>query len=81
MDVSTQNIAPGRHFALPERWYSIKDVIETTSLSEATIYRRIKNGEFPRGLQISPNRVVWPASVIAQWQAEILQRAEMPEAA
>lgn len=72
MDASTLSAAPVKPTGSLERLFSIKDVSRITSLSETTIYRRMKVGDFPKPVTISPNRVAWPSSVIAQWQAKCL---------
>lgn len=38
---------------------SMGDVVAVTSLSRATIHRRIKVGEFPAQVQVSARRVAW----------------------
>jgi prophage regulatory protein len=38
---------------------NIKAVIQKTSLSQATIYRQIKAGTFPKPTKISAGRVGW----------------------
>ncbi len=41
------------------RLIGIKEILEMTSLTTATIYRLIKQGKFPPGRLITPNRRVW----------------------
>lgn len=38
-------------------------------LKRATIYQRIKNGTFPKPINIGPRAVAWLESDIEQWQA------------
>lgn len=38
-------------------FYSSRDVQKLTTLSNATIWRMVKRGEFPKPVQISPGRV------------------------
>ena len=49
---------------------TLKQVIEKTTLSKATIYRLIKKGVFPKGKKIIPDcdRIVrWSATEIDNW--------------
>lgn len=46
---------------------SKKRVMELTSLSDTTIWRMEKKGDFPKRRQISRNRVAWLFSDIKQW--------------
>ena len=39
------------------------------SISKATIYRWIKNGEFPAPLQLGPRTVGWSEDSIEKWLA------------
>lgn len=45
----------------------IQDVIVLTSLSRATIYRMMAEGEFPRSAKISKNRIAWEEAAINKW--------------
>ena len=47
---------------------SKKQVIERTGLSDSTIWRRIRAGDFPAPCQLSPNRVAWPDEKIDKWE-------------
>lgn len=38
-----------------------------TGLKRATIYKRMKLGEFPRQIQLGGNVVVWREAEVAQW--------------
>ena len=40
-------------------------------LSATTIWRLERKGQFPRSTYISPNRRVWFADEIANWQSEV----------
>jgi prophage regulatory protein len=39
-------------------------------LSRTTVWRRIRDGRFPRPLQISPGRVAWVEAEIVTWIAQ-----------
>lgn len=42
-------------------------VLEMTSFSAATLGRRVRDGSFPKPLQISTNRVAWRETDILDW--------------
>ena len=42
-------------------------VMEITSLSSATIYRLIKQGDFPKQIKLSQRTVVWNMDEIDNW--------------
>ncbi len=46
-----------------------------TDLSRTTIYRKIKEGEFPPGFKISRKRRVWEETDIDNWISDLMQRA------
>jgi prophage regulatory protein len=45
-------------------------VLTLTGLSRATLHRRIKQGKFPRGVQLGENSVAWRAGDIRRWLNE-----------
>lgn len=49
-------------------YLDLPDVIARTTLSASTIYRRIKDGSFPRQEKLSLNRVAWRESAVQAWQ-------------
>ena len=49
------------------RFYSIGEVEAITSLSRATIYRKMAQGTFPSSVQISSGRVGWDKRAIERW--------------
>jgi prophage regulatory protein len=49
---------------------SLGRVTTLTTLSRATIYRKMEDGTFPRALKIGKSRVAWRQSDVAQWQCE-----------
>ena len=55
------------------RFLTIKDVINETSLSRATIYRMIAKGQFPPSIQISAGRVSWREDAIESWKNQLVQ--------
>ena len=45
----------------------LKRVIKLTSLSSATIYRLVKNGEFPKQLKLAERSSGWLLEEINDW--------------
>ena len=44
---------------MPKRILSIKQVLERVPISRQTLYSWVAQGEFPKQIQISSNRVGW----------------------
>jgi prophage regulatory protein len=56
------------------------EVIEFSTLSKAVIQRRVKAGDFPAPVQLSPNRVAWLRDEVAAWKAGLVaKRARVAE--
>lgn len=51
----------------PERILRIKAVLDRTGLSRATLYRKMRNGTFPRNIRISTRCAGWRESAISEW--------------
>lgn len=47
--------------------YSKQDVLRITTLSDTTLWRRVRDGGFPAPIRISANRVAWPKSAVDRW--------------
>lgn len=45
----------------------LPEVIEATGLSETTIWRREREGRFPRRRKVSGNVVAWRSDEIERW--------------
>lgn len=45
----------------------MNEVVEVTGLSKATIYRHIKEGQFPKQVQLSARAVGFKSSDIYAW--------------
>jgi prophage regulatory protein len=43
------------------------EVVDRTGLSRPTIYRRMKDGEFPRCRRLSPGAVGWSEAEVEAW--------------
>ncbi len=44
-----------------------KKVMEISSFSASSLWRRMQDGSFPRNYKIGPNRVAWRESEIFEW--------------
>jgi prophage regulatory protein len=44
-----------------------KEVVDRTSLSPSTIWRRMQAGDFPESVQLSPGKVGWHEEEIEHW--------------
>ena len=51
-------------------------VQERTGLSRSTIYDRIKDGTFPKPIQLGPRSVGWVESEIEDWLIECVQNRD-----
>ncbi|WP_410677666.1 helix-turn-helix transcriptional regulator [Avibacterium paragallinarum] len=59
-----------------ERFISLNEVLERTSLSKSTIYNYMRKNKFPKSITISSNRVVWVESEIDNWIKEKLDKRQ-----
>lgn len=50
-----------------DRFMRLDEVLHATGLSRNTVYRRIREGTFPKQLSIGPNSVAWRQSEIVEW--------------
>ena len=51
----------------PDRMLSPAEVTKLTGLSETTLWRMRRDGEFPKASPLSRQRIGWPAKVIGDW--------------
>lgn len=56
-----------------QKFLRLDAVLEATGMSRSSIYRQIQAGKFPKPVKVLGERVaVWPESIIAEWQRELL---------
>lgn len=48
-------------------FYSKPEVCRLTTFTPTTLWRRIRAGDFPPAVQLSPNRVGWPKQAVHDW--------------
>lgn len=58
-----------------DRLLRLRDVAHLVGLSKATIYRRIRAGQFPPPVSAGGHSVRWKASTIEAWMAGLTRRA------
>jgi prophage regulatory protein len=58
-----------------EKHLRLPAVIDVTGLSRSTIYDKMKDGTFPRPVNLSKRAIAWPESIIGQWLSSRVQRA------
>lgn len=49
------------------RFLKLKEVINKTSISRASIYRLMDNGDFPVSFQVTSRSVAWKSDEIQEW--------------
>ncbi len=52
---------------MPDKILRLPQVIDTTGLSKASIYRLERSGDFPKRVSISPGAVGWGQFAIQEW--------------
>jgi predicted DNA-binding transcriptional regulator AlpA len=57
--------------ARPRKMLTEQEVLALVPFSRSTLWRREREGSFPRGSYISANRKIWFADDIAGWQHAI----------
>lgn len=53
-----------------DRILRIGTVVERTGLSRSTLYRKIREGSFPRQVSISTQCTGWRESAVSRWVAD-----------
>lgn len=51
----------------PDRILRLRSVLARTGLSRSTMYRKVQQGTFPKGVQISTRCTGWRESAIEAW--------------
>lgn len=62
--MSTQTAPPD---SIIPRYVSPAQLVASTGLSDATLWRMRRRGDLPEPVRLSPGRVAWPESVIRAW--------------
>ncbi|SUX28441.1 helix-turn-helix transcriptional regulator [Chromobacterium vaccinii] len=53
----------------------LPDVMKVTGLSRSSLYALIKQGQFPRQIQLGPRAVAWLSSDVESWLEERINAA------
>ncbi|ENB9664872.1 Prophage CP4-57 regulatory protein (AlpA) [compost metagenome] len=61
-----------------DRFMRIAEVTRITALSRNTIYKRMREGTFPKQVRLGPNSVAWLQSDISAWMTSVMP--DKPEA-
>ena len=59
-----------------KRFVRLPDVVESTGLKVSTIYEGMRDGWFPRSIQIGPRAVAWNVEEIETWQQDRIAKRE-----
>lgn len=62
-----------------DRLVRMPEVLARTSLSRATIYRKMASGEFPRSIQIGANSMAWRERDFEHWLASPMCWHQQPK--
>lgn len=57
-----------------QRILRLPEVINTSGLSRASIYRGMSLGTFPKAIKISERAIGWPDDVIREWMDSKIQK-------
>ena len=56
-----------------EKLLRLKQVVELTNISKATIWRWVKDGTFPQPIKITNRVTVWKSSDVEAYIASVIQ--------
>lgn len=54
-----------------DRFIRLDEVLHITGLGRNTVYRRIREGTFPKQVRIGPNSAAWRQSAISKWMLDL----------
>jgi prophage regulatory protein len=55
-------------------WKQLRDLVP---LSRTTVWRRVRDKQFPEPLKISPGRVAWAERDVVEWIAHRMKNARL----
>ncbi len=64
----------GEHMTF-RKFLRVAAVCDALGVSRATFYRMVRDGQFPRPVQLTAQVRVWPAEVVASWMDAKVQEA------
>jgi prophage regulatory protein len=63
------------------RFLRLPEVVSTTGLSRASIYRFVSTGNFPAPVSIGPRAVAWSSAAVSDWITSRIEAASRPASA
>lgn len=61
-----------------DRLLRIDEVMHRVGIRTTSIYKLMREGQFPQGIKLAYRTVVWSESSINRWVAETVARAALP---
>ena len=62
--------------SLQERLIKLGEVKQETGLSRSSIYRLVKNGDFPKPVKLGERASAWLESEVDQWIVDRIERRD-----
>ena len=62
--------------SLQERLIKLGEVKQDTGLSRSSIYRLVKNGDFPKPVKLGERASAWLESEVDQWIADRIEQRD-----
>ncbi len=66
---SSLSVVPSSHRAQP-RFLRLAEVLEMTGMGKTFIYARVKDGTFPKQIQLGSRTVVWSQQEVIKWMED-----------
>ncbi len=57
------------------RFYRIKEVCLITGLKPSTVYKLIREKNFPKSIALTARSTGWPSNVVEEWVASRIEEA------
>ena len=61
---------------MSKTWWHRNEVKERYRISEATLYRMIRQGSFPKPTKITPGRNSWHAAALDEYDQKLIAESE-----
>lgn len=62
-----------------DRLMHLPEALRVTGLSRNAIYRRMREGSFPRHIRLGSNSVAWLESKISEWMTSVMEGSSPDE--
>lgn len=60
----------------PDRFYRMKQLREHLNIPAPTLYQWVREGRFPKPVQLGPKVIAWQGEVINAWLSEKINSSE-----